>query len=270
MNHFRAWVGVLVCLFIAPLAPGSGLDTGKNRRSSQVSSAISILQQSLVAQTGGATITDVTMKATVTFAGGGQQQTGTITLTGVSGEKSLVSVVLPSGTTSEVRQLSDTGFSGTLTGADGTTQPIPPYNLQTTPNWFYPVFLISSAISSTSYATSLVGPSTAQNAAVQHVTLWRQQTADSVSAATARQHFSSQDLYLDASSFLPVELDYDIHPEQGSALDIPVQILFMNYQPIQGKMCAFHIQVYASNSLIYDIQISSITFNTGAVIASAL
>lgn len=80
--------------------------------SSQVNSAISILQQSLVAQTGVTTITDVTMKETVTFTGGGQQRTGMITLTGVSGKKSMVSVSLPSGTTSEVRQLSDTAISG--------------------------------------------------------------------------------------------------------------------------------------------------------------
>jgi len=42
----------------------------------------------------------------------------------------------------------------------------------------------------------------------------------------------------------------------------------MNYEIVQGRPVATHLQVYIGSVLFYDIQISSAVFNTGVVIAA--
>ncbi|MGH9325319.1 MAG: hypothetical protein ACRD2B_01315 [Terriglobia bacterium] len=48
------------------------------------------------------------------------------------------------------------------------------------------------------------------------------------------QRLSSIDVYLDASSGLPVALDSNVHPDDNAAINIPAEIRYSNYRLVGG------------------------------------
>lgn len=226
-----------------------------------------LMQQSITNQTGGVQITDVTLNGTVTFFDTASQESGTITLTATANGQSQVVLQLPSGRRSETRLLSSSGVStGTRIGTDGVAYNLPAYNVMIYPTWFFPVFVMNASMSSSTFVASNMGPESRDGATAYHIAVWQQQAGDSPNTAFARKHLSSEDIYLDTTSLLPVALAYNTHPESGSAADIPIEIRFSSYQHMQGKTYPTHLQIYIMQTLAYDVEISTVTFNSGTTI----
>jgi hypothetical protein len=71
------------------------------------------------------------------------------------------------------------------------------------------------------------------------------------------------DLYLDAVSLLPVELDFNVHPDKNTNIDIPFEIRFGAYQTFNGVQVPTHIQRYVQNSLVLDFAVTKVVVNSG-------
>jgi hypothetical protein len=82
------------------------------------------------------------------------------------------------------------------------------------------------------------------------------------------QHLTEMDIYLNSTTFLPVELQFNIHPDGNASIDIPIAIEYSNYQTVSGISLPFHVQKYMNNNLALDIQIQSTAFNSGLTAAA--
>lgn len=233
-----------------------------------------LLQQSLAALTGSAPVNDVTLLGNVTVTNGTTTESGTVMLVATSSGQSKTALTLPSGLYTDIRNYSNSGHTGTITAPDGPTTLSPRDLLSPHPAWFFPAFLMSSTLSAPDYALSYVGRETRAGVTVDDAALWNHPIGASTPISMALQTDSQQDIYIDSSTSLPVSLTSNLPgayqdtsiQHWNKRVSVPEEIRFSDYRPIQGRVVAFHIQVYIANQKFYDIQISSVTINTGVAI----
>jgi len=243
----------------------------------------SIIQQSLMALTRGLPVTDVTMTGAYAVTSASGTQSGTITMVATASGQGRSTVTMPSGTYSEARRISAGSASMIETGPDGVPHAITTQTaVSPNPAWFCPALVLAAA-SSPFYSSSYLGQETLNGEVVLHLAVWWQPGSGATSAILMQfwQQATRHDIYLDASSLLPVSMTFLLHPYdkenpnkplmtyRGSNSDRTVELLFSDYQVVQGRSVAFHIHSTlrtAISEVISDIQISSATFNTGVII----
>jgi len=86
--------------------------------------------------------------------------------------------------------------------------------------------------------------------------------------AAVEQHLTQIDIFLDVSTSLPVALDFSTHPDNDAGLDIPVELLFSDYRPVNGAQIPFHVQKFLNNSLLLDLQFANAQLNSGLAASS--
>jgi len=79
------------------------------------------------------------------------------------------------------------------------------------------------------------------------------------------QRLSVMDFYLDASSLLPIAVAYKTHPDSDMDTDIPVEVLFTNYQPVKRIQIPFHFQKMLNGRVVLDVLVTSAAVDTGVV-----
>lgn len=279
MRIFRLQL-LFACTFLAVSVSARQSTTNQTTSDPQ---AVALLQKSLAVLTGGAPVTDVTLTGAVTnsiitagqtagasAASGG---TGTVTFIATVSGQSRLTITTTSGTQTEVRDISSGTPTLTEIDTEGATYSVTTRSaLSPHPAWFYPAFVLQSGLSSPYYASSYAGTETRDGAAVQHVVVWLLSDAS----------FTQEDIYLDPTSLLPVALTFNFHPYdptdpngtpapfRGNVIDSQENVTFSDYRQVQGRPVAFQILTSfqaGSRTITSDIQISSVTFNTGATVA---
>jgi len=266
---------VLLCLVSMPAS------------AQQTSQGASILQQSLAALTGGATVTDVTMTGTVTVLSGSTTASGTITLVGTVAGQSQLTLALPSGNWVTTENFATNPRTSSVAGPSGTTQDTAPEELMgPSPAWFCPVLVIINAAVPNNFVVSYVGQETSNGSPAQHVAIWPQavnsfpvssggpQAPPGPSLPSSRP--GQQELYVNPSTFLPETLVLRVRgygtknsvPDPTQPMSLTEEVLFSNYQQVAGGVAAFHVQVLLGGTPLMDIQLSSVRFNTGVTVAA--
>jgi hypothetical protein len=183
----------------------------------------------------------------------------------------------PAGTTGSVSEYSSSTRAGTFNGIDSTSHAVPANGvLGPHPAWFFPAFLVGAGLSSQDYVSADLGHEIRNGVAVEHVVLWRP-NGSATWSVTGRQ--SQDDLYLDSSSSMPVALTFTVllfNPQTGEPVRPDVrtkdreleEVCYSAYRQVQGVPVPFRIQVYVHGTLVTDIQLSSVAFNTGVTIAA--
>jgi hypothetical protein len=284
------FVGVLCAQAPTPpvATPQPGVSFGIGRPTSRAPQPLpkanaqgaSLLQQSLAAVGAESPATDVTLTGNITvFIPGGSTDTGTIVMVARGDAQAEVTMKMATGTRSEVRTISPDGVAAEMrTGPDGTVA----HNrvrslLSPHPAWFFPQFVMGSQPQS-GLASSFIGPETRAGVAVNHVQVWQLPSSSSLysSVPPGIVHTETQyELYLDPATSLPVAMVYYVQPDYPKSPRVvnvhrdtraQVEMRFSNYQRVEGIPVAYHIQAFIQGRQIYDIQLSSATFNTGPVI----
>src|SRR6266436_4088545 len=254
MRPIRPLAVVYLCFVLV-------LSTSAQQTTTQAGQASVFLQSALAALAGANPVTDVTLSGTAHYIAGSDDESGTATLKAVSGA-SRVDLNLSSGTRSEVWNNLSGSPVGTWSGPDGVSHPISFHNLLLIdPAWFSPAFPVSRGLSS-GYVATYVGQETLDSLAVQHLSI-SQQPADPSDSAAMFRHLSQVDLYLDSSTFLPVAMTFNIHPDDNELLDIPIEVRFSDYRSVSGAQVPFHVQKFLNNGLILDLQFQTVTLNSG-------
>jgi hypothetical protein len=225
--------------------------------------AVTLLAQSTNALTGSVAVNDVTLTGTVERIAGSTDESGTVTLKALTTGEASLAITLPSGTLTEVHSSMANGPAGNWISADATVHQIPMHNGWTDAGWFFPAF--SSAFTSNqSLQIAYIGQEIVDGVSVQHVRLNRIVPGDASGKTNSLVlHLSQTELYLDANSFLPIGVKYNIHPDNNAAIDIPVEIKYSNFKSVGGVMIPFHIQEFIQNSLHLDIQLTNTAVNSG-------
>jgi hypothetical protein len=226
------------------------------------STQTALLQSSATAMSGGTAINDVTMNGTATYSGGPTPESDSITLIAIGNQQSQFLATTPSGSISEVRTVTAGTPSGSGSGPGGVSYKIADRDLLVSAAWFFPYFLVSSAATSSGYATSDFGQEVRNGVTVHHIQIWQQQNGAPTDQATALQQLSTEDIYLDPVSNLPVALTFQF-------AYLPMEVRFSNYTSVGSQMLAQHIQLFANSTLNWDMQISSIAVNTGVTLSNS-
>lgn len=244
------------------LATSALAQTPATQSSSQ---ALSLLQTSLAALTGGKSITDVTLTGTVHRIAGSDDETGSATLKALTTGETRIDLGLASGTYTEVRAFPNSGPTGSWVGPDGVIHAVSQHNLLTDPDWFFPALTVAR-MASAGYAVTYVGHETIDSHAVEHIYATRQfQAVGAPPSWTPEplQKLAGMDIFVDSASLLPISISFNVHPDNNALLDIPVMIRFSDYRAIGGVQIPFHIQKFFNNSLDLDIQLQSSSVNSG-------
>jgi hypothetical protein len=242
---------VVILSFVLVLA------TSAQQSATALPQASTYLQTAFGALAGATSVTDATLTGTARRIAGSDDESGTATLTAISGASAL-NLSFPSGPRSEVRN----STAGSWSGADGVNHAIAYHNLLTEPAWFFPTFAVANALSCPTCVVTYVGQETHNGLAVQHLSVFQQSTAFS-GTGISFQHLTQIDLYLDSATLLPNALDFNIHPDDNALLDIPIEIQFSDYRSVNGAQVPFHVQKFLNNGLILDLQFQSVSLNTG-------
>ena len=125
--------------------------------------------------------------------------------------------------------------------------------------WFFPALVIQRMIGNPALTVVFIG----QEGSLLHYQSYMPTPANIANATPTVQHLSETDLYLDATSLLPVQLTYNIHPDSNAGLDIAITIQYLNYQSVTGVLVPLEVQEYINNGLSLDVQLQTAVFNSG-------
>lgn len=249
--------GLLICLPLLCL-PVSAQQPGVAGQPAQP-----ILQRSLAALVGPSTVSDVTLTGSVRRIAGSDDETGTITLKALATGEARIDSSFPSGQRSEIRATLDSGPAGNWNGPDGALHEASQHNCWTDATWFFPAFL-SAYSGSPSVQVRYVGAETHDGAQSLHLRSTMVVPGDPKGNPSAFvAGLSQMDIFLDPQSYLPIAVDFNIHPDANGSSDIPVEIQYSNYQNVTGKQLPMRVQEYIQNGLYLDITISSASLGTG-------
>lgn len=225
--------------------------------------ATTLLAQSAAALSGAA-VSDVTLTGTAESIVGSDDETGSVSLKAMMSGQSRMDLSLPSGNRSEVRSVDAmNSLAGSWTGPDGVEHPISYHNLLTDSSWFFPALTMKRLAAVSGLVATFVGQETLNGQSVLHVSFVQPPMSAAGANTAIVQHLTQMDAYLDPTTFLPVALSFAVHPDGNELLDIPVQILFANYQSVNGVQTPFRVQKILNGTLVLDIQVQSVLLNSG-------
>ncbi len=227
--------------------------------------AVAFAAQSITAITGGTGINDATLTGIVTWTIASDTETGSVTLLALGTGESRVDLVLPNGTRTEIRDASTGTAQGKWLDQSGASGFSAPENCMTDAVWFFPA--LGSLAAGPNVVLSYIGQESRNGGTVQHLQSYVYQT-NPLGVSPSPQQLSTMDIYLDATTLLPVGVTFNAHPDDSPTIDIPIEIDFANYQIIGGLNIPTHIQKYFQGTLIADLAISSAAFNTGISLSS--
>lgn len=256
MRFVRVCVVVSLSLVLAiPVFP----QTSTTQTSPQ---AVTLLQQSLAALTGGRPITDITLSGTARRIAGSDDESGTATLKAIPGA-SLLILSLSGGARSEIVNFTTAPAAGSWSGPDGVSHAMANHNLLTEPVWFFPTLAISRRLATSSFVATYVGQETRNGQSVQHISVTQIPPSSAPPGGSAFGHLTLVDFFFDASTLLPAAITFSTHPDSDLGLDIPVEIDFSNYISVSGAQIPFHVQQFLNNSLLLDLQLTNAQPNSG-------
>jgi hypothetical protein len=249
----RFWIALSVMLLFRSLAVSQNPPTSDPQ-------ALTAAAKSIAALTSGNVVTDVSILGTVTSFAGSDIETGTATLLGRGTSESKIVLSVKDGTKTEIRNAANGSPQGKWLNPDGTSGLSAWHNCQTDAIWFFPELSSLANFSSTGFIFSNVGQESWNGLSAQHLRIYQAWPA----ATPLRiQNLGAIDFYLDPVSFLPLAVDFSIHPDNDTKTSIPEEVRFANYQLVDKIQIPFHVQRLINGGLSLDIVVTSATVNSG-------
>jgi hypothetical protein len=231
--------------------------------------AVVLLQKSLAAMVGSASISDVTLTGSARRIAGSDDETGSATLKAAVNGSARLDFSFASGNSSEVSNLFASAPAGSWSGPDNTSHPLAFHNLLAETAWFSPGLAIARRLSPTDlpigskFVATYVAHETLNDQAVEHVTVTQTSSIAEPQGGPTLAHLSEVDFYLDSTTLLPAAISFNIHPDNNALLDLPVQVLFSDYRTVSGVQVPFHVEKFFNNVLALDLQFQSASINSG-------
>lgn len=220
---------------------------------------LAVVQSAVKALAGQTAITDVTLQAMASYVAGSDEETGTVTFIALGNMESRVLLSLSGGQHLEIRNL----FAGTWSGPDGMVHLMTSQNCFTDASWFFPAMTLQAVLTDPQMAVAYLGTDASKGRALLHLQVARIVAGQPVSAYADFLRLSTMDFYLDPQSFLPLVLDFNIHPATNGIIDIPVEIQFGDYRDTNGALIPHRIQKLVVGTLTLDLTVSSVALNSG-------
>lgn len=218
--------------------------------------AVSLAQKSVVALTGGAPITDVTLNANVISGLGSDTESGTGVFQAKGIAESRVDLNLSSGTRSDVRSVTNGVAAGAWQRNSAVSKPYAQHNCLTDAAWFFPALSSLTQTTSPTFVFKYIGQEQHNGVNTQHIQVFQ-------TGSPQIQSLSTVDFYLDMTSSLPLAIAADARADNDVNTRIPNEIRFAKYQTVSGIQVPFHFQRIFNNSLSLDVSVTSASIGTG-------
>ena len=223
------------------------------------SNTIPTLPQISQAFSQGKPISSVVLNASAEWIAGSDDETGTATLTASADGSLSMQLQLPKSSRLESQTSFSSGQSCTWTGADGVEHVMPLHNCAGSMAWFLPSVALLGSRQPSEVITTIT--QAANSPFVDVLQQQQPQISTSASLTALLTHLSISHLYLDPVTFLPSALSFNTHPDDNSGTDIPVHVVFTNYQQVNGVMIPYRIQRYVNGSLNLDLIVTQAAVN---------
>ena len=184
---------------------------------------------------------------------------GPATLVALGNQQSRVTLNLTSGQRQEIR----VGIAGVWVGPDGTAHNMHSHNCFLDASWFYPAFTLMALATDPTLSISLVGQEVHAGEPVYHLALSHVMPRKKLSTIELIQRISTMHLYLDAATLLPADLDFNVHPDTDTNINVPIEIRYGGYTAFNGVQAPTVIQKYIQNSLVLNLAVASAAVNSG-------
>lgn len=262
-QFIRCVPAVLLCLLIP--CELLGRPQTANQSAASDPQAITLAAKALLALTGGNPVSDVILTGTAMRTAGSDVESGTIILKALGTTNSRMEFDGSSGTYSETRTDATGVPQGSWISLDGATHAMAGHNCLTDAVWFFPALTVISRVDSFGVIVTYLGQETRSGASVQHIRFTRLSSAADPTGILAS--LAAEDVYLDATTFLPMAVLFNTHPNDNAARNIAVEIDFSEYGPSAGAQTPQRIKELLNNSVFLDITVQSVTLNSGLAIS---
>lgn len=222
--------------------------------------ALAWLNQGLALLNGGTALSDVTLQATVTYTAGSDIETGTGTLQALGDSYGLVVLNLTDGQRQYIRQPQ----AGAWIAVNGQVSQYALQNCWTDAAWFFPGLAFTFITSTPQVGISNLGQTTWNDLAVNEIEIYQLLPGQQPTAPPGNiQRFSTEEIYLDPTTELPLAIDFNTYPDDGSPGTIAIEIQFSNYQTEQGMSIPLHVQQFINGSVALDVAVTNVAVNSG-------
>ncbi len=217
--------------------------------------ALAVLQSSVAAM-GNTLPADSTATGNVTITAGSETSQGTVR-------------ILTRGTNQTSIQFQTTNVNwsviysnGQANRVDTTATSVPPMELAASSQCLYfPFAFLSGLLNNSEVSLQYVGQESLDSSQANHIRV--QNTYASSPSLQFLSDFTTTDIWLDASTALPVRISLTRRNGGGSSPKIPISFSYSNYKIIAGVQYPFSIQEFLTGTLWATTSIQSVNFNTG-------
>jgi hypothetical protein len=254
-------VSISVCLSwpISVAAQSAPASTASATKTSDPT-ALTLLSESATALSGGVTFSDLALTGNVKWAGGSQVEDGTGTFKVKGTQESRFDLALGTQTRYEIRNDTAGYPNGEYAGPDGVVHPMALHNCWVAAGGFAPISLVNAL---GSLVVTYVGRETHESVPVDHIHAVRVGFSKNSKQEALIESLSAADLYLDASSHLPLFLDFKTHADNDYRTNISVEVRYSQYQKASGMNIPFHIQRVVQSTVNLDFTVASAVLNSG-------
>jgi len=126
---------------------------------------------------------------------------------------------------------------------------------------YFPLPFLSGILNNADYSIKYVGQEALGSSMANHVVI--QNTFGSTPNFQFLSEFTTTDIWLDATTALPLKIAMVRRFGGGSAPRLPIFITYSNYQTTSGVRYPFTVQEYVTGTLWATTTIQSVAFNTG-------
>jgi hypothetical protein len=225
--------------------------------------AVSYAKQAIQALTLGTSVSDVTVNGNVSSISSTGTERGTATLNGKGLGESRVDLFLGRGTKTEVRNGTSGVPLGNWYGTDGLVHEYATQNSWTDAVWFFPALSSLTTPPGANIVLSYIGQETRGGIQVQHIQSYVYAFGQDPLTISHVQSMSGMDFYLDNSSFLPVAVVFNAHPDNDSNTNLALEIDFSDYRSVNGFQIPYRIQKLFQGTLQIDFTTTSAVVNPG-------
>lgn len=222
-----------------------------------MSSGTTWAMQAMQALTGGIQVNSVTESGTVTRTLGNDQEPGSITLQSTGIMTNQITISTSAGNRSETRSWDGSRPSGQWTGLDGQPHSMKQFNCWTDAVWFFPALSLLSDYADPTLVFMDLGQLQYSGGSVEHIQVYRYLPNLPQQIQSLIQQLSTVDYYLDSQTALPVAMAFAAHDEHDLNTNVPLAVVFTQYQSIGGIQVPFQVTELLNGSPFLQITVTS-------------
>jgi hypothetical protein len=244
-------------LFVALAASAQTSGDHTRHRALQYSSGTTWAMQAMAALTGSTQVNSVNESGSIVRTIGGDQESGTVSLQSTGNTASQITISTSAGNRSETRQWDSEGPSGQWTDLDGQPHQMAQSNCWTDAVWFFPALSLLSDYADPTLVFTDLGQEQHDGHSVEHIQAYRSYAGLPQQRAEELERLSSVDYYLDSQTALPLAMAFSTHDNRNMNIDVPVEIVFSQYQAVSGIQVPFQVTRVWNGSPLFQISITS-------------